>query len=403
MSKVVAIVSDKNTSAGLDIVSSIDKRIDASKIDLLMQPLYEKVPFLQTDIFGATLGNIILAAIILLFFFFLRRVFVFTVVSFLQSLVKRTKNYYDDRIVSALKGPFGLAFVLIGLHISLALITNENTIIKNVSNTLLVFNAFWAIMALSEAFRGMVYSATERFNKESSTEIGGFIITIIKILIGALGLSAMLQVWGVNITALIASIGLGGLAFALAAKDSASNLFGSFSLLADKSIRIGEWISVDGNEGIVEDIGMRTTKIRAFDKSLIIAPNQLVANSPVYNFSRRGVRRINISIGLTYSTTKAQIIKIVDEIRSMLEMHEEISKKDTLLVNFESFGASSLNIFIYTYATTADWKKYLQIRQDVHIKIMDIVENNGAAFAFPSTTLYVEKSAASGEVAEELS
>ena len=249
----------------------------------------------------------------------------------MQSLAKRTKNYYDDRIVSALKGPVGLAFVLVGLHIALALVTQDNLIVKNISNTLLIFNIFWAIIALSEALKGIMSSTMSKFNHDLSKEINNFVLTIIKILIGALGLGAMLQVWGVNVTALVASLGLGGLAFALAAKDATSNLFGSFSLLADKSIRIGEWISVAGNEGIVEDIGMRTTKIRAFDKSLIVVPNQLVANSPVYNFSRRGIRRIKINIGLTYDTTKDQVITIVNEIRAMLEAHEDISQDDTLL------------------------------------------------------------------------
>lgn len=391
MSKSATILSDDNVSLGLDLVDGIDKSIDASKINSLLHPIYEKIPFLQTSFLGTTVGNLILAVIVLLFFFFLRKIFVFTIATFLQSLAKRTKNYYDDRIISALKGPVGLAFVLVGLHIALALVTRDNIIIKNILNTLLIFNIFWAIIALSEALKGVISSTMSKFNRDLSAEISNFILAIIKILIGALGLGAMLQVWGVNVTALVASLGLGGLAFALAAKDAASNLFGSFSLLADRSIRIGEWISVNGNEGIVEDIGMRTTKIRAFDKSLIVVPNQLVANSPVYNFSRRGVRRININVGLTYSTTKDQVITIVNEIRTMLETHEDISQDDTLLVNFESFGESSLNIFIYVYTATANWKRHLEIREDVHIKIMKIVEENGASFAFPSTSLYVEK------------
>ncbi len=391
MSKSATILSDDNVSLGLDLVDGIDKSIDASKINSLLHPIYEKIPFLQTSFLGTTVGNLILAVIVLLFFFFLRKIFVFTIATFLQSLAKRTKNYYDDRIISALKGPVGLAFVLVGLHIALALVTRDNIIIKNILNTLLIFNIFWAIIALSEALKGVISSTMSKFNRDLSAEISNFILAIIKILIGALGLGAMLQVWGVNVTALVASLGLGGLAFALAAKDAASNLFGSFSLLADRSIRIGEWISVNGNEGIVEDIGMRTTKIRAFDKSLIVVPNQLVANSPVYNFSRRGVRRININVGLTYGTTKDQVITIVNEIRTMLETHEDISQDDTLLVNFESFGESSLNIFIYVYTATANWKRHLEIREDVHIKIMKIVEENGASFAFPSTSLYVEK------------
>ena len=181
------------------------------------------------------------------------------------------------------------------------------------------------------------------------------------------------------------------LAFALAAKDTASNLFGSFALLADKSIRIGEWIKVGGVEGVVEDVGMRTTKIRSFQKSLITVPNSIVANSPIENFSRRGIRRIKMHIGLTYATNSEQIIQIIQDIKSMLQTHKGISQKDSLMVNFDTFGDSSLNIFIYTFTQTANWAKYLEISEEIHLKIMEIVEKNGSGFAFPSQSIYVEQ------------
>jgi len=144
-------------------------------------------------------------------------------------------------------------------------------------------------------------------------------------------------------------------------------------------------------EGTVEDIGMRTTKIRSFEKSLITVPNQIVSNSPIENFSRRGVRRIKMQIGLTYGTSRDQVNAIVKEIREMLHNHEKISQKETLLVNFESFGDSSLNIFIYTFTDTSNWERYLNIREDIHLKIMQIVEENGSSFAFPSRSIYVEQ------------
>jgi MscS family membrane protein len=185
-------------------------------------------------------------------------------------------------------------------------------------------------------------------------------------------------------------LGIGGLAFALAAKDTVANLFGSFSLLADRTIRIGEWIIVNNVEGVVEDIGMRTTKIRSFGKSVITVPNHVIANNPIENFSRRGIRRIKMSIGLTYSTSTEQITNIVDDIKTMLQTHEGISHNDTLLVNFESFGDSSLNIFIYTFTNTANWENYLRIREDINLKIMKIVEKHGSSFAFPSQSIYLE-------------
>ena len=242
-----------------------------------------------------------------------------------------------------------------------------------------------------EALRGLVYQATGRFNKDLSKEVGNFIIAMIKIVVGGIGLAGMLMVWGINVTAVIASLGLGGLAFALAAKDTASNLFGSFALIADKSIRIGEWVKVGGVEGVVEDVGMRTTKVRSFQKSLITVPNSIVANNPIENFSRRGIRRIKMHIGLTYATNSEQISKIMVDIKDMLKAHEGISQKDSLMVNFDTFGDSSLDIFIYTFTKTANWAKYLAIREDINLQIMKIVEDNGSSFAFPSQSIYIEQ------------
>ena len=376
----------------LNVIDGLDMNLDHS-VQTLLAPLYTQFPFLSTSLFGIPLGNFIAAIIVLLFFLSLRRFFTFIIMGGLQKLVKRTETYYDDRIVSALKSPVSFAFIIIGLHLFFALIFWETETIKNILNTLIVFDIFWAIIAIANALRGVFHATTAKFNPDLSKEMGDFILKLVKIFIGGVGLAAMLQVWGINVTALIASLGLGGLAFALAAKDTASNLFGSFALLADKSIRIGEWIKVGETEGVVEAIGMRTTKIRSFGKSLITVPNQLVANTPIENFSRRGVRRIKINIGLTYGTTQKQIVQIVKEIKYMLHSHEGISQKETLLVNFESFGDSSLNIFVYTFTATSNWDKYLEIREDIHLKIMQIVEENGSGFAFPSQSVYVEKMA----------
>lgn len=382
-------VNNTETKA-LNVIDGLDMNIDHT-VQSLLAPFYDRFPFLAESVFGIPLGNLIGAILVLFIFLLLRRFFTKIVMGTLQRLVKHTETYYDDKIVSALKGPMSFAFIVIGLHLFFTLIFWETSIIKNILNTLIVFDIFWAIIAIADALRGLFHQTTAKFHSDLSKEMGDFILKIVKILIGGLGLASMLQVWGINVTALVASLGLGGLAFALAAKDTAANLFGSFALLADKAIRIGEWIKVGETEGVVEAIGMRTTKIRSFQKSLITVPNQLIANTPIENFSRRGIRRIKLNVGLTYSTSREQVVKIVEEIKFMLHNHEGISQKDTLLVNFESFGDSSLNIFIYTFTSTANWDKYLDIREDVHLKIMQIVEENNSSFAFPSQSIYIEE------------
>ncbi len=381
--------SDLNATKNLNVIDNLDMNLPAT-IQTFLTPIYQKYPFLAETLLSIPFANLIAAFFVLSLFLLLRKFFTSIVIGFFKKLASYTKTRYDDEVISALMAPISFAIILIGFHLFFALIFKDTQTIKNILNTLIVYDIFWAIFAVIDSLKGVIYRTTRKFNPDLSKEIGNFILTLLKILAGGIGLGAMLQVWGINVTALVASLGLGGLAFALAAKDTAANLFGSFSLLIDKTVRIGEWIKVDGIEGTVEDIGIRTTKIRSFEKSLITVPNQIIANHPIENFSRRGARRIKISIGLTYDTNSIQMKNIVKEIKIMLQHHKDIAHEEPLLVNFESFGDSSLSIFIYAFTATADWESYLQIREDIHLKIMKIVENNQASFAFPSQSIYIE-------------
>jgi len=196
---------------------------------------------------------------------------------------------------------------------------------------MLIFDFFWIIWAIIDGLHGLIYKSVSKLTPNLSSSLGGFVMRIIKIIVWVSAISSILSLWGINVTALFASLGLGGLAFALAAKDTAANLFGSIAILMDKSIKVGDWIKVDKIEGIVEDVGMRTTKIRTFHKSLIAVPNQIIANNPIENFSRRSIRRIKMTIGLTYNTTNTK-------------NHPRIVQNETMLVNFNNFGDSAKSI-----------------------------------------------------------
>jgi len=384
-------MNENNITQTQEIIEKLDINF-FPQVQNWLNYLYQKeeMSFLSEPFFNMPLGNILAAIFSLIFFLTLRKLFATLTIKVLQPLAKRTKTYYDDRILSALKGPLSFVFVIIGIRLFFALLFIETPFIEKLIDAMIVYNLFWAILALTHALRGAVYHFTQRFNPELAHEMGNFILTIIRGIVLFIGLGAVLQVWGINVAGLVAGLGIGGLAFALAAKDTAANLFGSIALLLDKSIRIGEWIKIDGVEGTVEDIGMRTTKIRSFGKSLITLPNQVIANSPIENFSRRGIRRIKMTIGVTYSTTSIQMEKILSDIKTMLRNHEDIAQKETMLVNFTSFGDSSLDIFIYTFSNTANWAKYMDIKEDINLKIMKIIEDNNSDFAFPSQSLYVE-------------
>jgi len=328
--------------------------------------------FLNQVFLGIPLYRFVLALIVFFAFVFLRKIFVLIIIRSLRRLTRKTKTEIDDILLGIISKPAVFIFVILGVYLSLRILGLEVDLVNRVLRSLIIFVVAWTGYNAVIALEDRIFAFAGRFGKDLEREIGGFLIKISKAFVLVVGGVAILQEWGINVSALLASLGLGGLAFALAAKDTAANLFGGLTVLADKSMKVGDWIKIGDVEGIVEDIGLRTTKIRSFEKSLITVPNQVLANQSLENFSRRGVRRI------------------LEDIRRMLREHPGIAKDQLLMVYFTDFGDSSLDIFIYCFTNTANWEEYLAIREDVNLRIMEIVEKNGASFAFPSRSIYVE-------------
>ncbi|WP_457638720.1 mechanosensitive ion channel family protein [Persephonella sp.] len=346
---------------------------------------------LNQVVLGTPLYKWALAVLIFLLFLFLRKLFTAIIINSIRAVVSRTKTTVDDKLLRVIESPLRFLFVVIGLWVVIDILGIQAEIAQHFIRSMFIILVFWIFYNSVNVFTDDVYKFTQKFGKELAKEVGSFLIKATKSFIVVIAFLAVLQEWGINVTALIASLGIGGLAIALAAKDTAANLFGGLTILADKSLKIGEWVKVGSVEGIVEDLGMRTTKIRTFEKSLVTVPNQYIANNPIENFSRRDVRRIKMTIGIVYDTPGETVKKIVEEIRQMLKEHPGISKEQTMLVFFDKFNDSSLDIFIYTFTNTANWKEYMAIKEDINLKIMEIVERNGSAFAYPSQSIYVEK------------
>jgi MscS family membrane protein len=242
------------------------------------------------------------------------------------------------------------------------------------------------------AFVWMAYLAVVPFyqliDKEQSS-LEKLILKIVKVFIVIIGGITILQEWGYNVSGFLASLGLLGMAFALAAKDTVANLFGSFVIFTDKPFMVGDWIKTPDVEGTIEDIDIRSTKIRTFGQALVTVPNATLANSAILNWSKMGKRRIKMNIGLTYDTTSETLQQVIKDIKKMLENHNDIHQ-ETMHIYFSEFKDSSLNIFCYYFTKTTSWGEFMRVREDTYIKIMKIVEQNGASFAFPTQSIYVE-------------
>ncbi len=390
-SNVSSTVIQEVTDASKDLLQSVDRSLFDS-----IQPYINKLyaghygRYLADTIFGIPLGNLLAAFLVAFLVIILRKYLTRIVTGFLLKLAHKTDTKLDDIIVHELKSPIRFFFVIIALDLFFQFIFLDNRYTQLLLSSLLIFDLYWMVYALTPALQNFLLNHSQQ-GGHISYELGRFIVRMVRLLVVLLGIISLLYNFGINVTAFVASLGLVGMAFALAAKDTAANLFGSIALMLDQSIRIGEWIKVNGVEGIVEDIGMRTTKIRTFEKSFVVVPNSIVANTNIENFSRRGIRRIKMVIGLTYDTTTAQMRRVTEDLRTMLQAHPGIAHDQTLLIRFDRFEDSYLGIFIYTFTNTSDWERYLEIKEDINLKIMEIIESNGVAFAFPSQSIYVEK------------
>lgn len=228
----------------------------------------------------------------------------------------------------------------------------------------------------------------ERTETKLDDQIVPLIRKTLKVFVLAVGVIFVLQNLDVDVGSLLAGVSLGGLAFTLAAKDTVANLFGSVSIFADQPFQVGDWVVIDGHEGVVAEVGMRSTRIRTFYDSLISIPNSTVANAAVDNYGQRRYRRCMVTLGLTYGTTPDQMQAFVEGIRAILRANVHV-RKDAYEVHFRNFGASSLEVMLYFFFQVASWTDELRERQNVFLEVMRLAGALGVEFAFPTQTLHL--------------
>ncbi len=318
-----------------------------------------------------------------------------------------------------LKNPLALIMKTFGLNIALSVLFYPNDMSKAFEITfytiyLFAFAKF--LITLIDILINVYFDTHGRKkNLQFRKELVRLIIQMTKAIIITVTFLLFLKKIGVDITAFIASLGLGGLVIAMASKDTISNFFGSIKIILDESFSQGDWIKVSQAEGTVVALGFISTKIRTFDNALISVPNALLANESVKNWNRRRVgRRIKMHIGVSYNAKKEDLLKAVDEIREMLIKHPDIATptkieqqrrksalldineasgiKTTLLVHIDEFADSSINILVYTFSKTVKWNEWLEVKQDVMLKIWDILDKNHLEIAFPTQTIHIAKS-----------
>ncbi len=361
--------------------NAICERRILETIESLLRSLVQSVSIEQVGIaFSILLGSLIV-----------RRLIHVTFDRFARRVTSRSRTDLDDLLVEALSKPMrkfpivvGLYFALNALHPPQIVLDGGQKLLALAISLLLM----WLMLRLVNVGTEVLHRWAQRTDSALDNQLVPLVSKAAKVTVGLLAVLLVLQNLGYSISGLIAGLGVGGLAVALAAQKTLSDVFGSVMLLVDRPFTVGDWIkSPDGQvEGVIEEIGFRSTKIRTFEKTLIYVPNSRLADFIIDNIDRRPIRRVWITVGVTYDTTRSQMQKAVSEIRSMLASHEGVDQ-DFFIVRFTDFGASSLDIMVYYFANTTAWDDYLAVREDVNLKIVGILEELGMEIAFPTQSV----------------
>lgn len=343
---------------------------------------------------GISAGRFAAAFAVLIAALILKKILGHIFVSVIFPLATRTHSRYDDEFLNCIRKPAELLVVIIGLFIAVQVLqlpgepVNLRRGAYAILKVLVTFDIGWTLFNLVNLLDIFLSGWVSKTESTLDDHLLPFIRKSLRAFIIFLAVIMTIQNLGYSISGLLASLGIGGLAVALAAKDTLSNIFGSFMIILDRPFHLGDWVKAGDMEGVVEEVGFRSTKIRTFAKTLITVPNNIIANLAVDNFSRMPKRRIKLNVGVTYETRPAQMRQAVSQIREMLKNHPAI-EQDFFLVNFTDYGPSSLDIMVYCFTTTTVWGEYLDAREDICLKIMDILEVLGLEIAFPSRSIYL--------------
>jgi len=315
------------------------------------------------------------------------------IASVLARLLHRASSEIGERVVRVASGPLRLAltvFVFSGGKYLLNLAIAVNSVLASIENAFLIVAFTWVLLRAVDVASSMVEARLREQQQGTAVTLLPPGRKAVKLFVVVIAVLAAFDSFGFDVTAVLAGLGIGGIAIALAAQKSVENLFGGATLYADRPVRVGDFCRFGDKIGTVEEIGIRSTRVRTLDRTVVAVPNAEFANLQLENYTRRDRIWYHPTIGLRYETTPDQLRWVLVEIRKMLYAHPKVNP-DPARIRFTGFGAYSLNLEIFSYVDVTDYGEFLEVAEDLNLRIMDIVEAAGSGFAFPSQTTYLEK------------
>ena len=384
--------------ASPDNMSSTDTDIfNGNEEDMLTNQMgdmwNEVVDVWQHGLMGIDIGRIVIAIGIFALFLLFRGLLSKYILMTLDRWTEKTETEVDDKIVDALIPPIRFIPIIMGVFFATSFLNLNGMMlifVQRVVRSMIAYTIFWALHRSLDPIRHM----SRKLERTLTPTMVTWIYKFVKVVIIFIGAAVILEIWGIAIGPLLAGLGLFGAAVALGAQDLFKNLIGGITVIAEKRFNPGDWIKVDGVvEGVVEEIGFRSTKIRRFDKAPVHVPNSELSDAVVTNFSRMTHRRIYWMVGVTYSTTSEQLKIVRDGIHDYIMNSDDFAKPPEVptFVHVDSFNASSIDIMIYSFTKTTVWGEFLEAKERFALAVKDIVEEQaGTGFAFQSQSVYLE-------------
>lgn len=345
---------------------------------------------LENELWGNTIENWGISILIILGAIIIVKLLSLLGKKVIKPFVTGTDNHLDDVIFYSLEAPVKFAIILLGIWIAIHRLVYPDSFVKVVDNAysiLIVLDITW--------FFGRLFSSLLQvyWGKQSNGQANKMMPIIKRTILGIvwlIGIVMALSNVGVNISALLGTLGIGGIAFALAAQDTVKNVFGAFTILTDKPFSIGDTIRVDSYEGTVVDVGVRSTKIMNYDKRIITFPNYKITDTSIVNISSEPMRRVVLNLGLTYDTTSEKMKEALELLKSIPKRVENVSSNPSDIVAvFTEYSDSALVImYIYFIEKQGD---ILGVTSNMNMEILAAFNKAGLNLAFPTRTVYIQK------------
>ena len=335
------------------------------------------------------LVDLVIGVAVFLILFIFRYKISNALINVFGKLFLRNNKEKTDSLVNSLQKPLAYLIGTVGLYIALAINYNKPGVTK-VFKILIILIICWGIINYLSNNLFIHIHFGENADDTMNTTALRFLANILKIVVIAFGVVMIISELGYNVNGLLTGLGVGGLAVSLAAQDAVGNLISGFIIIFDKPFKVGDLIESATVKGFVEEVTMRSTKIRTLDDSVITVPNSTLTKEAVTNISMMDKRRIKMTFGLVYSTSNETIEKIRNEIKTYIVQNKDILP-EPCRIHFREFGDSALNFEVVCYTETSDMDEYLKIENELNLAIKKIVENNDTDFAFPTQTVYVQK------------